>query len=51
MVVDEPLGSHVLELVVADVVAETNDARVLVFKTPDGSDIPPERLKYSPVSS
>ncbi|BBZ57343.1 ferredoxin--NADP reductase [Mycolicibacterium phocaicum] len=48
MVVDEPLGSHVLELVVADVVAETNDARVLVFKTPDGSDIPPERLKYSP---
>lgn len=51
MVVDEPLGSHVLELVVADVVAETNDARVLVFKAPDGPNdaaIPPERLKYSP---
>ncbi|MEZ0051243.1 3-ketosteroid 9alpha-monooxygenase subunit B [Mycobacterium sp. MAA66] len=45
---DPALGSHVLELVVADVVAETADARVLVFTTPDGSDIPPERLKYSP---
>lgn len=51
MGVDEPLGSHVLELVVADVVAETADARVLVFKAPDGptdNAIPPDRLKYSP---
>ncbi|MBV8930752.1 MAG: ferredoxin--NADP reductase [Mycobacteriaceae bacterium] len=45
---DEPLGSHVLELQVADVVAETDDARSLVFKVPDGADIPPERLKYAP---
>ena len=28
---DEPLGSHVLELQVADVVEETADARSLVF--------------------
>ncbi|MDR3664636.1 MAG: ferredoxin--NADP reductase [Mycobacterium sp.] len=48
MVVDEPLGSHVLELVVADVVAETADAKMLVFKTPDDGSVPPERLKYSP---
>lgn len=51
MGVDEPLGSHVLELVVADVVAETADARVLVFAAPKGAGdpvIPPERLKYSP---
>ncbi len=48
---DEPLGSHVLELVVADVVAETADARVLVFAAPNGAGdpvIPPDRLKYSP---
>ncbi len=51
MGVDEPLGSHVLELVVADVVAETADARVLVFAAPNGAGdpvIPPDRLKYSP---
>lgn len=51
MVVDEPLGSHVLELVVADVVAETADARVLVFTVPNGAGdpvIPADRLKYSP---
>ena len=35
---DEPLGSHVLELEVADVVAETDDARSLVFAVPDGAD-------------
>ena len=48
---DEPLGSHVLELQVADVVAETDDARSLVFKVPDSPgdpDIPPQRLKYAP---
>ena len=33
---DEPLGSHVLELQVADVVDETADARSLVFCVPDG---------------
>ncbi|HEV7419977.1 MAG TPA: ferredoxin--NADP reductase [Mycobacterium sp.] len=45
---DEPLGSHVLELQLADVVEETADARSLVFKVPDGSAIPPDRLKYAP---
>jgi 3-ketosteroid 9alpha-monooxygenase subunit B len=50
-VTDEPLGSHVLELEVADVVDETADARSLVFKVPDGPgdpDIPAERLRYAP---
>jgi 3-ketosteroid 9alpha-monooxygenase subunit B len=45
---DEPLGSHVLELQVADVVAETDEARSLVFAVPDGADIPAERLRYAP---
>ncbi|MGV0835582.1 2Fe-2S iron-sulfur cluster-binding protein [Mycolicibacterium thermoresistibile] len=45
---DEPLGSHVLELQVAEVVEETADARSLVFTVPDGADIPPERLRYAP---
>ena len=48
---DEPLGSHVLELQVAEVVEETSDARSLVFTVPAGpSDpvIPPEKLRYSP---
>ncbi|CAJ1579233.1 ferredoxin--NADP reductase [[Mycobacterium] wendilense] len=48
---DEPLGSHVLELQVADVIAETEDARSLVFAVPGGADaaeIPAERLRYSP---
>ena len=48
VVTDEPLGSHVLELQLADVVEETADARSLVFTAPDGADIPPERLRYSP---
>ena len=42
---DEPLGTHVLELQLADVIDETADARSLVFKVPDGPDgpvIPPE---------
>lgn len=48
---DEPLGSHVLELQITDVVAETDDACSLVFGVPDGPDdpeIPEQRLKYSP---
>ena len=48
---DEPLGSHVLELQLADVVEETSDARSLVFRVPDGpegSAIPAERLRYAP---
>jgi 3-ketosteroid 9alpha-monooxygenase subunit B len=45
---DEPLGSHVLELEIADVVAETDDARSLAFAVPDDADFPPERLQYSP---
>lgn len=48
---DEPLGSHVLELQITDVIAETDDARSLVFGVPDGPDdpeIPAQRLKYSP---
>jgi 3-ketosteroid 9alpha-monooxygenase subunit B len=47
-VTDEPLGSHVLELQLTDVVEETADARSLVFAVPDGVDIPAERLRYSP---
>lgn len=45
---DEPLGSHVLELQLADVVEETADARSLVFRVPEGADIPADRLRYSP---
>jgi len=45
---DEPLGSHVLELQVADVIAETDDSRSLVFTVPEGSAIPADRLRYAP---
>ena len=48
---DEPLGSHVLELEVTRVVAETDDARSLVFAVPTGPDGPTvgaERLRYAP---
>lgn len=48
---DEPLGSHVLELQITQVVAETDDACSLVFGVPDGPEdpeIPAQRLKYSP---
>ena len=48
IVTDEPLGSHVLELQVAAVVEETDDARSLVFTVPDGAQIPSERLRYAP---
>ena len=47
-VADEPLGSHVLELEVADVLAETDEARSLVFAVPDGAEIPADRLRYAP---
>jgi 3-ketosteroid 9alpha-monooxygenase subunit B len=47
-VTDEPLGGHVLELQVADVVVETDDARSLVFAVPDGVEIPAEKLQYAP---
>jgi len=47
-VTDEPLGSHVLELQLADVVDETADARSLVFKVPDGAEVPADRLRYAP---
>ncbi len=48
---DEPLGDHVLELQIAEVVTETDDARSLVFAVPNepgDPDIPPERLRYAP---
>ena len=48
---DEPLGDHVLELQIAEVVAETDEARSLVFAVPKAQgdpDIPPERLRYAP---
>jgi 3-ketosteroid 9alpha-monooxygenase subunit B len=48
---DEPLGDHVLELQIADVLAETDEARSLVFTVPDGPNdpgIPAERLRYAP---
>ena len=48
---DEPLGSHVLELEIADVLAETDDARSLVFRVPKGAGdpaIPADRLRYAP---
>ena len=45
---DEPLGSHVLELELADVLAETDEARSLVFAVPDGANIPADRLRYAP---
>jgi 3-ketosteroid 9alpha-monooxygenase subunit B len=48
---DEPLGDHVLELQIAEVIAETDEARSLVFAVPDtpgDPGIPPERLRYAP---
>ena len=45
---DEPLGTHVLELQVADVIAETADACSLVFTVPADAQIPAERLHYAP---
>jgi 3-ketosteroid 9alpha-monooxygenase subunit B len=48
VVTDEPLGSHVLELEVAEVIAETDDAHSLVFAVPAGSEVPGDRLRYAP---
>ncbi|OMC27867.1 3-ketosteroid-9-alpha-hydroxylase [Mycobacterium sp. GA-1841] len=45
---DEPLGNHVLELQVSAVIDETADARSLVFSVPEGSEISPDKLRYSP---
>ncbi|MEE6177009.1 ferredoxin--NADP reductase [Mycobacterium sp. 050134] len=48
---DEPLGDHVLELQIAQVVAETDDARSLVFavpREPGDPGIPAEQLRYAP---
>lgn len=45
---DEPLGSHVLELEVTEVVEETSDSRSLTFTVPQGVEIPAERLRYAP---
>jgi 3-ketosteroid 9alpha-monooxygenase subunit B len=45
---DEPLGSHVLELEIADVLAETDEARSLVFAVPGDVDVPADRLRYAP---
>ncbi len=45
---DEPLGNHVLELQLADVIDETADARSLVFKVPDDGQLPADRLRYAP---
>ncbi|MGN7778326.1 2Fe-2S iron-sulfur cluster-binding protein [Mycolicibacterium sp. 22603] len=45
---EEPLGSHVLELEIAAVIEETADARSLVFDIPGSSDVPAEKLRYSP---
>jgi 3-ketosteroid 9alpha-monooxygenase subunit B len=45
---DEPLGSHVLELEIAEIIDETADARSLVFRTPDDAPVAPEKLRYSP---
>jgi 3-ketosteroid 9alpha-monooxygenase subunit B len=47
-VTDEPLGTHVLELQLAEVVDETADARSLVFTVPEGAEIPAERLRHAP---
>jgi 3-ketosteroid 9alpha-monooxygenase subunit B len=50
-VTDEPLGSHVLELEIAEVIVETDDARSLVFKVPNGPDgltVSSDKLRYTP---
>jgi 3-ketosteroid 9alpha-monooxygenase subunit B len=45
---DQPLGSHVLELEIADVIDETADARSLVFRSPADSPVPSDKLHYAP---
>ncbi|MEH3141548.1 MAG: ferredoxin--NADP reductase [Mycobacterium kyogaense] len=43
---DEPLGAHVLELEIAEVIDETADARSLVFTATD--EVPTDKLRYRP---
>jgi len=45
---DEPLGTHVLELEIAEVIDETADARSLVFTSPADAPVAPEKLRYDP---
>lgn len=45
---DEPLGSHVLELEIADVIDETADARSLVFTSPADAPVAEAKLRYAP---
>ena len=45
---DEPLGTHVLELEIAEVIDETADARSLVFTSPADTPVAPEKLRYDP---
>ncbi|MGE0217483.1 2Fe-2S iron-sulfur cluster-binding protein [Mycolicibacterium sp.] len=45
---DEPLGTHVLELQIAEVIDETADARSLVFTSPEDAPVPREKLRYAP---
>ncbi|WP_109777741.1 ferredoxin--NADP reductase [Mycolicibacterium chubuense] len=45
---DEPLGNHVLELEIAQVIDETSDARSLVFTAPADAPVPEDKLRYSP---
>ncbi|WP_374158668.1 2Fe-2S iron-sulfur cluster-binding protein [Mycobacterium sp. G7A2] len=45
---DEPLGTHVLELEIAEVIDETADARSLVFTSPADAPVAPEKLRYEP---
>ncbi|MBI5338782.1 MAG: ferredoxin--NADP reductase [Mycolicibacterium rufum] len=47
-VTDEPLGNHVLELEIAQVIDETADARSLVFTAPADAPVPEDKLRYSP---
>ena len=47
---EEPLGSHVLELQLTEVVEETADARSLVFGVPDGPDALPRDCGSDPAS-
>jgi 3-ketosteroid 9alpha-monooxygenase subunit B len=47
-VTDEPLGNHVLELEITQVIDETSDARSLVFTAPADVPVPEDKLRYSP---
>ncbi|EUA23842.1 3-ketosteroid-9-alpha-hydroxylase reductase subunit domain protein [Mycobacterium xenopi 4042] len=48
---DEPLGSHVLELQVAEVIAETDEASSLVFAVPTARTFPRTGCATRPASS